>query len=60
MDVMAIYGHYALKVSAYAFVFVGACFYPTNIYLFQTNNRNIRKRCEVCLKLTIRTPERPH
>ena len=29
--------------------------YPTNIYLFQVNNRNIRKRCETCLKLTIKS-----
>ena len=29
-----------------------------NIYLFKVNNRNSRKRCEVCSKLTIKTPER--
>ena len=28
------------------------------IYLFKFNNRNTRKRCEVCSKLTIKTPER--
>ena len=32
--------------------------YPANIYLFKVNNRNIRKRCETRLKLTIKTPER--
>ena len=32
--------------------------YPANIYLFKVTNRNIRKRCEICLKLTIKTPER--
>ena len=26
--------------------------------LFKFNNRNTRKRCEICLKLTIKTPER--
>ena len=26
--------------------------------LVQSNNRNIRKRCEICSKLTIKTPER--
>ena len=34
-----------------------------NIYLFKFNNNNTRKRCEICLKLTIKTPERrpsPH
>ena len=31
---------------------------PTNIYLFKVNNRNTRKRCEICSKLTTKTPER--
>ena len=31
---------------------------PENNYLFKVNNRNIRKRCEICSKLTIKTPER--
>ena len=30
--------------------------YPANIYLFKVNNRNNRKRCEICSKLTIKTP----
>ena len=30
---------------------------PANIYLFKVNNRNTRRRCEVCPKLTIKTPE---
>ena len=34
--------------------------FPGNIYLFKDNNRNSRKRCEICLKLTIKTPERRH
>ena len=33
-------------------------FYPDNIYLFKVNNRNTRKRCEICSELTIKTPER--
>ena len=32
--------------------------FPANIYLFKFNNRNTRKRCEICSKLTIKTPER--
>ena len=32
--------------------------YPTNIYLFKVNNKNIRKRCEIRSKLIIKTPER--
>ena len=35
------------------------CF-TANIYLFKVNNRNTRKRCETCSKLTIKTPERCH
>ena len=29
-----------------------------DIYLFKVNNKNTRKRCEICSKLTIKTPER--
>ena len=28
------------------------------MYLFKVNNRNTRKKCEICSKLTIKTPER--
>ena len=31
--------------------------YPVNIYLLKVNNRNIRKRCEMCSKLVIWTPK---
>ena len=31
---------------------------PANIYLFKVNNKNTRKRCQICSKLTIKTPER--
>ena len=30
---------------------------PANIYMFKVNNRNTTKRCEICPKLTIKTPE---
>ena len=29
--------------------------YSANIYLFKVNNRNTRKRCKICSKLTIKT-----
>ena len=29
-----------------------------NVYLFKVNKRNTRKRCEICSKSTIKTPER--
>ena len=31
---------------------------PAGIYLPKVKNRNTRTRCEVCSKLTIKTPER--
>ena len=34
-----------------------------NIYLFKVNNRTIEtleKKCEICSKLTTKTPERRH
>ena len=33
---------------------------PANIYLLAFNNRNTRKRCEICLNSTTKTPERCH
>ena len=33
---------------------------PVGIYLLKVNNRNTRTRCEICSKLTIKTPERRH
>ena len=34
--------------------------YPAGIYLLKVNNRSTRTRCEICSKLTIKTPERRH
>ena len=33
---------------------------PAGIYLLKVNNRNTRTRCEICSKITIKTPERRH
>ena len=38
--------------------FQGTIHIPANINLFKVNNRNARKWCEICSKLTINTPER--
>ena len=32
--------------------------YTANIYLFKVTNRNTRKRCKICSKLTIKTSKR--
>ena len=33
-------------------------YYSANVCLFKANNRNTRKRCEICSKLKIKTPEK--
>ena len=33
---------------------------PVGNYMLKCNNRNTRTRCEICSKLTIKTPERRH
>ena len=35
-------------------------FYTAGIYLIKISNGNTSKRCEICSKLTIKTPERRH
>ena len=34
--------------------------YPAGNYMFKVNKRKTRPRCEICSKLTIKTPERRH
>ena len=36
-----------------------ACIYPVDIYIFKDNKQN-RRLCKICLKLTIKTPEWLH
>ena len=33
---------------------------PAGINLLKVNNRNTRRKCEICSQLTINTPERRH
>ena len=35
-------------------------YYPAGIYVPKVNIRNTRTKCEICLKLTIKTSERRH
>ena len=37
-----------------------ARFYPANVYLFKVSKRNTWESCEICLKSTIKLPERLH
>ena len=34
--------------------------YPAGIYMLRVINSNFRSKCEICSKLTIKTPERRH
>ena len=34
--------------------------FPVGSYVLKVNNRNTRTSCEICSKLTIKTPERRH
>ena len=34
--------------------------FPVGIYLPKVNDRNTRTRCDICSKLTIKTPKRRH
>ena len=43
--------------AALAFIHFKKAF-PAGIYLLKVNNRNTRTSCEICSKLTIKTPER--
>ena len=45
-------------VQALNVVYWTAYYYPAGTYLLKVNNRNTRVRCEICSKLTIKTPER--
>ena len=53
-----------ISLKAVLYLFVGCYPYretlsPVGIYLLKVNNRK-RTKCEICSKLTIKTPERRH
>ena len=37
--------------------FLDGITHPAGNYMFKVNNKNTRTRCEICSKLTIKTPE---
>ena len=41
-------------------LFFNVIMFPAGIYMFKVNNRNTRKRCEICSKLTIKIQEQRH
>ena len=38
----------------------GTDLFPAGIFLFNVNYGNTRTMCEICSKLTLKTPERGH
>ena len=48
-----------LRESIYQYQHISTTTIPANTYLFKVNNRNTRKKFEICSKLTIETPKRP-
>ena len=49
------YGIPEFTKTSYIYIQFKACICPASIYLFQVNNRNTRKTCEICSKLVIKT-----
>ena len=47
----------AEKSSGLFSLFKKNCSNPADIYLLKVNNRNTRTRCEICSKLTTKTPD---
>ena len=52
--------HFVQNISLSFFKYSGANISVPNTYFCKVNNRNSRKRCETCSKLTIKTPEQHH
>ena len=46
------------KQNKQGFDTAGLMLFPASIYLFKVNNKNARKRCEICSKITTKTLER--
>ena len=43
------------EIKSYFYLYI--LYSPADIYLFKVNNQNTRPSTEVCLKLTLQTPE---
>ena len=56
-------GSFLVKYNSYLIIILTLFTYrardfPADIYLLKLNNRNTREKCELCSRLTIKTPER--
>ena len=47
-----------LALKRYLSLARGSGVFPSDNHIFKVNNRNTRARCEICSKLTLKTPER--
>ena len=52
-----LYDHDILTLKALAKLYE-KCQFPAGNYMFKVSKRNTRTRCEICSKLSIKTPER--
>ena len=52
--------HFVLNQLGENKCYLNTDYVPANIYLFKINNRNKRKRWNICPKLAIKTPEKCH
>ena len=48
------------KVHWLQLAWVSSCHFSAGNYMFKVNNKDTRTACEICSKLTIKTPERHH
>ena len=54
-----------IPVQSNIYIFLKKCsteykYFPAGIYVLKVNNGNTKIPCEICSKLTIKTPERGH
>ena len=52
------WSHHRSMIFLFNYMLVYFTNIPAGVYLLKVNNRNTRKRCEICSKLTMKIPER--
>ena len=55
-----IYKYICICIYIYVYIYVYVYIYQVVIYLLQVNNKNTRKKCKICSKLTINMAEPRH
>ena len=49
-----------LRIAGFEWIHIKRSPFQQKKYMLKVNNKNIRKRCEICSKLAIKIPERHH